>query len=52
MGCACNRAAPVGYQVLFKGGEPTQEVKTLAEVRTLLRNSSKGGNYKPIAAKK
>lgn len=51
MGCACNRKQPVGYQVIYKGGEATEQVSTLAEVRRKLANSSKGGRHVPIFKK-
>lgn len=51
MACGCSKKQPVAYQVIYKGGEPTEEVKTLAEVRTKLASSSRGGHHKAVFAK-
>lgn len=51
MPCACNKRQPVAYQILYKGGEPTEQVSTLAEVRRKLAASTKGGRHLPIFKK-
>lgn len=51
MACACKGSQNVDYQVRFKGGEPTQTVSSLREVRTLLAASSRGGTYVAVPKK-
>lgn len=51
MACGCSKKTPVAYQIVYKGGETTETVSTLAEVRRKLQSSTKGGRHIPVYKK-
>lgn len=48
MGCACKGSKNVDYKIIYRGGEPSETVSTLSEVRAKLAKSSQGGNYRTV----